>query len=171
MEELLPLMYGELHAMAERMMRSQAPGHTLQPTALIHEAFVRLIDPGQLQITDRLHFKRLAARAMRYVLLDHAKALRAQKRGGSRRAVTLDESLIELSQRADDLYALDESLSRLHAVDERLAQIVEMRFFGGMTHEEIAGALETSVRTVERSWRLARAWLLQAMRADDDGAD
>jgi RNA polymerase sigma factor (TIGR02999 family) len=169
-DQLLPVVYEELHRMAERMMRSERADHTLQPTALIHEAFLRLVDNERDEWDSRVHFMRVAARAMRFVLVDHSRARRAQKRGGNRHKVTLDEGLFAVAAEAEQLLLIDEALTRLGEVDEQLAQIVEMRFFGGMQNDEIARALAVSTRTVERGWRLARAWLLRAMgdQSDDE---
>jgi len=163
-EQLLPLVYEELHQRARRMMQDGA-GHTLQPTALIHEAFLRLVDQDDLQSESRLHFVNIAARAMRFVLADHAKAKGADKRGGGQRPVTLDEGAVGVVFQSENLLALEDALTRLAQVDEQLARIVELRFYGGLEHKEVAAALGVSLRTVERGWRVARAWLANAMEA------
>ena len=161
-QQLLPVVYDELRQLAERMMQGERRDHTLQPTALISEAFLRLAG-GDRSFESDLHFTRVAARAMRRVLVDHARARNADKRGGDRRRVTLDEELFEIAADGERMLAVDDALARLDQVDPQLAQIVELRFFGGATHDEIARALSTSVRTIERGWRLARAWLMRAI--------
>lgn len=160
--DLLPLVYDELRAMARSLLADQRRNHTLQPTELIHEAFLRL-GGGQAAFDDAGHFLRVAARAMRNALVDHARRRGAQKRGGDRARITLDENLFTLAEDDVPVLAIDESLSRLAETDARLAEIVELKFFGGLTHEQIAAARQTSVRSVERAWRLARAWLVRSM--------
>jgi RNA polymerase sigma factor (TIGR02999 family) len=145
-------------------MRGARPGHTLQPTALIHEVFLRLVDQDGLHAESQLHFQRIAARAMRRVLADHARIAGADKRGGGRRRVTWDDDAVGIGDHTENVLAIEEALTRLTKIDEQLAQVVEMRFFGGMAHQEIASALGVSLRTVERSWRMARAWLANALR-------
>lgn len=167
---LLSRLYGDLYAQARRFMAEERPEHTLQPTALLHEAFLRLVDPRAQSWESRGHFMRVAARAMRNVLIDHARARRADKRGGAWRRVTLVDDVTPGGHEADDLLALDENLSRLSERDPQLGEVVELRFFGGMKDAEIAAALEVSPRTVQRSWRMARAWLVREMqRTTDDG--
>ena len=161
-EKLLPLVYDELHRRARMMMGGQRGSHTLQPTALIHEAFLRLVDQDDLQAESRLHFLRIAAKAMRHVLADHARSKGRLKRGGGQRPVTLDEGLV--AARSEDVLVIEEALGRLAQFDEQLGQIVELRFFGGLEHVEVAEALGVSLRTVERGWRVARAWLANAMK-------
>ncbi len=159
-EDLVSVLYDQLHGMAARVI---GPGkaQTIGPTALIHEAWMRLVDPDEAkQWNGRGHFLRVAARAMRYVLLDRARAKSRHKAGGGRRRITLDENALSSSEHADDILAVEEALQRLGEKDERLAQVVEMRFFGGFSNPEISEAMDLSLRTVERSWRLARAFLL-----------
>lgn len=156
---LLPLIYEELRRLAGAYMRGEREGHTLQPTALVHEAWMRLTGLDVGAAGDRSGFLRVAARAMRQVLVDHARAVRTGKRGGSARRVSIDDALASFNERAGDLVALDEALERLAQIDERKSRVVELRFFGGLTVEEAAAALELPVRTVERDWTLARAWL------------
>ncbi len=161
-EQLLPLVYDELRRLAARQLRHESPGHTLQPTALVHEAWLRLVDQTQVQWQNRTHFLAVAATAMRRILVNHAKARGRLKRGGPDRnalRVPLDQLVDSLSERSADLAALDEALSRLAELDPQQARIVELRFFGGMTVEEIARALDLSPRTVHREWAMARAWL------------
>jgi RNA polymerase sigma factor (TIGR02999 family) len=149
-EELLPLVYGELHRLALSF---------LQPTALIHEAWMRLIGDPSPQWNDRAHFVALAARAMRQVLVDHARRRDADKRGGGAVREPLDAALELFEERSTNLLDLDSVLEKLRGLDPQLARIVELRFFGGASNEEIASALGTSTRTVERGWKLAQAWL------------
>ncbi|MCB9896639.1 MAG: sigma-70 family RNA polymerase sigma factor [Planctomycetes bacterium] len=171
--ELFPLVYDELHRLAARDMQRQPAGHTLQPTALVHEAFLKLV--GRTGgASDRAHFFRLAAQAMRSVLVDHARGRRRAKRGGDALRVTLDEPLVAESSdaRLPDLLDVDEALAELAAVDEPLVRIVELRFFAGLTAAEAADVLGVSSRTVERGWRTARAWLLARLSGGDaDGDD
>lgn len=161
-EELLPLVYDELHRIAGRLMRREGE-HTLQPTALIHEAYLRLAGDRSPRIEDRTDFVRLAARAMRNVLVDHARRKRSAKRGGDRLQVALDDELLETNADGERLLLLDDALRKLANLDPQLAAIVELRFFGGLGHRETARALDTSVRSVERGWRTARAWLAATM--------
>lgn len=158
--KLLPLVYDELHRLAERALQHEAPGHTLQATALVHEAYVRLVGEREPQLKDRSHFFALAARAIRRILVDHARAKKAAKRGGAdRRRITLAGLADDLPTPAIDLLALEEALAELSAHDKRQADIVELRFFGGCSMEEIAAVLETPQRTIEAEWAMARAWL------------
>jgi RNA polymerase sigma factor (TIGR02999 family) len=154
----MALVYGELHRVAEAYMRRERRDHTLQPTALVHEAFLRLSEGASVSWTDRSHFFRLAARAMRRILTDHARRVRAAKRGGGGK-VPLRESKLRIAALDLDVLALDEALGRLAELDPRQATIVELRFFGGLTVEETAKALDLSAITVKRDWRSARAWL------------
>jgi RNA polymerase sigma factor (TIGR02999 family) len=160
MEDLLPLVYGELKRIAARQLRSERPGHTLCTTALVHEAWLELSNLDRIKWQNRNHYLALAAQAMRRVLVDHAVARRAQKRGGGRQAETLDDDpLVIVQARAAELLDLDDALRRLAALDERQARVVECRFFAGMSIEETAAALDVSPATVKREWALARAWL------------
>jgi RNA polymerase sigma-70 factor, ECF subfamily len=165
-ERLLPLVYDELRALAAGYLRQERPGHTLQPTALVHEAYVRLVGGSQPDWAGRAHFLAVAARAMRRTLVNHALARKAEKRGGGRTMLSLDPDSAPAPGGEIDASALSEALDRLEALDERKARVVEMRFFGGMTVEESAGVLGVSVSTVEGDWRFARAWLSKEM-ADD----
>ena len=171
-QALFPIVYEELRNLAGAYMARQGDGHTLQPTALVNEAYLKLVDVDTDRIRDRTHFFRLAARAMRSILVDHARGRQRAKRGGGRLRVTLDDALVSAGGGADvpDLIDLDASLDRLAGVDEQLARIVEYRFFGGLANAEIAEVLEVSTRTVERGWRVARAWLLNDMSAPGEGA-
>lgn len=161
--QLLAAVYQELHQLAASHMRDQAASHTLQPTALIHEAWLRLVRQEELEFDGRAQFFQLASKIMRSVLVDHARQARREKRGGGRRRLSLDTSAGagEHGTGSDelDLLALEEGLQRLEEIEPGLCRVVEMRFFGGLSHPEIARATGTSLRTVERNWRLARAWL------------
>lgn len=161
-EELLAAVYEDLHGLAATFMREQAAAHTLQPTALIHEAWMRLARQEDLHFDARSQFFRLASRVMRSVLVDHARRKHRDKRGGGRERLTL-ELAIDADERGSagelDLLDLDDALVRLDAIEPELARVVEMRFFGGLSHPEIARATGSSLRTVERHWRTARAWL------------
>lgn len=157
--ELLPLVYAELRRVAEAYLRRERNDHTLQATALVHEAYMRLVDQRAASFTDKAHFMRVAARAMRRILVDHARARKAEKRGGGAGEVALDEGLVLIESRAVDLLALDEALDELQRLDAEQARIVELRFFAGLTSVEVSHVLGKSLRTVEREWAFARAWL------------
>ncbi len=157
--ELLAALYTELRGIAERCMAGERADHTLQPTALVHEAYVRLFEGGPPDLEGRVHFVRLAARAMRNVLIDHARARRADKRGAGERKEALDRTLAYVEESTVEALDLEAALSRLERLDEELARIVELRFFGGLTVPEIAELERLSVPTVERRWRVARSWL------------
>jgi RNA polymerase sigma factor (TIGR02999 family) len=158
-EQLTPLVYDELRRLAGAYMHRERPGHTLQPTALIHEAFLRLIDQGQPEWRGRAHFFSFAAHLMRQILVDHARAKGAGKRGAGLQKITLSHADAAAPERTIDLVALDEALNRLAAFDERRARVLELRFFGGLTEEETAESLGVSIATVQRALRLAKAWL------------
>ncbi|MFO0983122.1 MAG: sigma-70 family RNA polymerase sigma factor [Planctomycetota bacterium] len=158
-DELLPLVYDELRALAERYLRSEHRAHTLQATALAHEAYLRLCDAGQPLWDSRAHFFGAAARAVRRVLVEHARSSRSIKRGGGRERVPLGEQLASVSDDHDTLLSIDDALARLAEVDPLKARVVELRFFGGLSIDEIAAVLELSTRTVLRHWQFAKAWL------------
>lgn len=158
-QRLLPLVYEELRALAGNFFREERADHTLQPTALVHEAFVKLVGATEIQWDDRRHFMTVAATAMRRILIDHARRKDAKKRGSGWGRVSLHPELAEASRAEADIIALDEVLTRLAELNPQHARIVELRFFGGLTLREVAGVLETSTATVERDWRLIRAWL------------
>jgi len=158
-DRLMPLVYTELRQIAQGCLRNERPGHTLQPTALVHEVFLKLVDQTRVNYRGRTHFLALSAQAMRRILVDHARAKARDKRGGGRPRIELDESLTVSARRDEDLLALDEALEKLAKLDPRQAKIVELRFFGGMTVEEVAEALDVSKRTVESEWTMVRAWL------------
>jgi RNA polymerase sigma-70 factor (ECF subfamily) len=164
LDELAPIVQGELQRLARRYMGREAVGHTLQTTALVNEVFVRLIDGTQVEWRNRAHFFAIAARMMRRILVDTARARRYQKRGGGAPVVSLDEALTVSPERSREIVALDEALEALAKVDARKSQVVELRYFGGLTVEETAAALDVSPDTVMRDWRLARGWLLRALK-------
>jgi RNA polymerase sigma factor (TIGR02999 family) len=168
-DALFARMYGELREIAHRRLRTFRPGETLNTTALVHEAYVKLIDQGRADLQDRAHFLALASRAMRFVLVDYARSRSAAKRGGGIEAVSFDDVQIPAVQRAEELLALDSALDVLAQADARLAEVVELRFFGGLSHDDIAHATGRSVPTVKRDWTRARAWLFRAMQ--DAAAD
>jgi RNA polymerase sigma factor (TIGR02999 family) len=162
LEKLLGLAYDELHMIAGRHLRRERPDHTLQPTALVHEAYLRLIDGAVISADDRVHFLRAASCAMRRVLVDHARARNALKRGGAVN-VTLDDAVVGHDAPMIDMLALDDALERLGAAEPRWAQVVELKFFGGLDVPDIAATLGTSPATVKRDWQFARAWLARAL--------
>lgn len=151
--------YDELRQLAAHKMRGQRDGHTLQATALVHEVFLKMAGAGSQSIRDRNHFFAVAALAMHQVLIHHARKRATQKRGGEWHRVTLNEGLVPGRSEEFDVFTLNELLAELEQLDSRQSQIVKMRYFGGMSHEEVAGYLQTSVSTVKREWRMARAWL------------
>ena len=159
LEQLVPLVELDLRQLARRHMARERTGHTLQTTALVNEAYVRLVEGGGLRARDRVHFFALAARLMRHILVDHARARGNQKRGGDLRKVIFDDALAVWVDRGQDLVALDDALTSLSAIDPRRGRVVELRYFGGLTVEETAQALAISVQTVMRDWQLARLWL------------
>jgi RNA polymerase sigma factor (TIGR02999 family) len=161
--ELFPLVYAELRRIAAREMRRERSGRTLQTTALVHEAYLRLLKDASLSLDNRAHFLGVAAHAMREILIERARARAAQKRGGGALRVTLDESVSPAPDVSIDVLALDEALQRLARLDNRHAQVVELRYFGGLSVEETAAALNLSPATVKRAWTLARAWLFREL--------
>ena len=165
-DRLMPLVYDGLREMARRQLAGERAGHTFSSTALVHEAYLKLVDQRRVTWRNRAHFYGIASRAMRRILLNYARERRAAKRGGGMIQVTLEEALLPDRQPADMLLALDEALDRLAALSDRQARVVECRFFGGLTHEEIAEALGVSVPTVRRDWRLARAWLSRELETE-----
>jgi RNA polymerase sigma factor (TIGR02999 family) len=165
---LLPMLYDELRALADVYLRREPLAPTLQATALVHEAYIRLVRQDEVQWRDRAHFFAAAAQAIRHVLVDYIRTRRRQKRGGGLQRLRLDDDLAATPERDLDLLTLDEALTRLAQLHPRQAQIVELRFFGGLTPEEIAKFLEVSPRTVFGDWRMARTWLWQQLR--DEGA-
>jgi len=157
--ELIPHIYQDLRRLAAGYLRRERSDHTLQPTALVHEAYLRLIGSQGVAFQDRSHFFRLAANAMRRILVDHARNRKAGKRGGGAIRIPLEDFLISSDELSDQILQVDAALTRLAAVDQRQAKIVEMRFFAGLSEEEISAALDISTRTVDRDWAMAKAWL------------
>jgi len=166
LERLIPLVHRELHQIARRCMAGEGRGHSLQATALVNEAYLRLVDAKNVAWHDRVHFLSVAARVMRRILVDHARAGRARKRGGGAAKVTFDEALAVSNEPRQDFVALDDALEALSRFDERKSRIVELRFFGGLTVEETASVVDVSPETVMRDWQLAKVWLRREMRAD-----
>jgi RNA polymerase sigma factor (TIGR02999 family) len=165
-DALLPIVYEELRRLAAAYLRRERPGQTLQPTALVHEAYLRLMKDRPDRWQNRAHFCAIAAHSMRQILIERARARGAQKRGGAQPRVTLDEALVAADGREEpsvDLVALDDALARLEAIDADQARLVELRFFGGLTIEETAEALNISPATVKRHWTVARAWLAREL--------
>jgi RNA polymerase sigma factor (TIGR02999 family) len=158
-DRLLPLVYDELRRMAQRALLRERAGHTLNTTALIHETYIRLADQTRTCWSGRAHFLGVASVAMRRILVDYARARKSEKRGGERQPVTLKDSMLSVDEPADAILELDEALAGLAELNGRLARVVECRFFGGLTVEETAAALDITTRTVERDWHKARAWL------------
>ena len=156
---LMPLVYAELRRLAGRYMRRERPDHTLQPTALVHEAYLRLVGQREISWQNRAHFFGVAAQLMRRILVDHARAHRAEKRGGHETKIALEEGLAFAQGKSADLLALDEALTRLAQQDPRQCRAVELRFFAGLSEDEVAEVLGISTRTLKRDWRVARAWL------------
>ena len=165
-DRLVPLVHGELRRLARRYMNRERPGHTLQATALVNEAYVRLIEAKQVKWQNRAHFFAIAARMMRRILVDYARARGNEKRGGDVRKVTLDEARLASPQAGEDLVALDAALLKLEAVHPRQGQVVELRFFGGLSLDEAAEALHVSRDTVKRDWRFAKLWLLRELSGE-----
>jgi RNA polymerase sigma factor (TIGR02999 family) len=166
LERLMPIVYADLHRQAARYLRRERVGHTLQTTALIHEAYLRLVNQRRVRWQNRAHFFAVAARLMRRILVDHARARGADKRGGSQVKVPLDEAIAAREERDVDLVALDEALTRLAALDERQERIVELRFFGGLSVEETAEVLSVSAATVKNDWGMAKAWLRHELQEE-----
>jgi RNA polymerase sigma factor (TIGR02999 family) len=158
-DDLVPLVYDELRRIAHNHLRKQREGHTLNTTALVHEAFLKLTDSESLDYRDRAHFFAVSARAMRQILVDHARKRATGRRGGDRQVLPLDEQEVAMEERAEELLALDEALTRLGQLNERLCRVVEYRFFGGLTEQETAQVLGVTDRTVRRDWTKARLWL------------
>src|SRR6266478_1679482 len=167
LEKLIPLVQPELHRLAHYYMSRERAGHTLQTTALLNEAYLQLTDKTQPQWQNRTHFMAVAAQLMRRIMVDHARARHALKRGGAAQRVTLDETALVTETRATELLALDEALENLAAFDPRMSKIVEMRYFGGLSTEEIAEVLKVHPNTVTRDWSAAKAWLYAALSREE----
>jgi RNA polymerase sigma-70 factor (ECF subfamily) len=163
LDTLLPLVYAELHRVARGYLSRQQPGHTLQPTALVNEAYLKLVGQREQRWQNRAHFVAVAAQSMRHIMVDHFRRRHYQKRGGDAVRVTLDDSLAVAPDRSDEVVALDEALTKLAAQDARKARIAELRYFGGLSVEETAEVLSVSPATVVREWKLTKAWLERAL--------
>ena len=163
LEKLMPLVYEELHHLAHRYMGRERPGHTLQTSGLVNEAYLRLIDQSQVHWQNRAHFYGIAAQMMRRILVDHARSRHYAKRGGNNYQVSLNEAMIVSEERSAEVVALDDALKNLAIIDERKSRIVELRFFAGLSIEETAEVLAVSPGTVMRDWTLAKAWLRREM--------
>jgi len=167
-EKAVALVYGELHRIAARELRSERPGHVLQTTALIHEAYARFVESDAIEIQNRIHFFAVASQQMRRILVDYARARNTQKRGGGAVTLGLDGIQVGLEARGIDLLLLDEALRELQRIDSRAAKVVELRFFGGYTDHEVVEALGVSLATVRRDWEFARSWLFDRMHGDQN---
>ncbi len=166
-DELIASVYEELHKIASRYLRRERSDHTLQPTALVHEAYLKIVDISHITWQDRAHFFAVASNVMRQILVDHARAREAEKRGGEFRRIALEDAISFSSDRTNvDLLALDEALEQLSTFDEQQSRIVELRFFGGLTIDETAEVLDISPATVKREWTLARSWLYRKINRD-----
>jgi RNA polymerase sigma factor (TIGR02999 family) len=168
LNKLMPLVYDELHRLAGRYLRNERPGHTLQTTALVHEAYLKLVDQTNASWQNRVQFFSAAAQVMRHILVDYARSRRAFKRGGDYCRLSLDEAVISSEEKDPDLLTLNEALERLAAIDSQQSRVVELRVFGGLTVEETAEALGVSPRTVKREWSMAKAWLHKQIRNTAD---
>ena len=164
LDRLMPIVYDELRRQAARYLKHERQGHTLQTTALVHEAYVRLIDQAGVRWQNRAHFFAIAAEMMRRILVDHARKRRAAKRGGEAVGVTLNEEVQGSGEQNLDLLAVDEALTKLAALDQQQARVIELRFFGGLNVEETAEVLGISERTVKRDWSVAKAWIRRELR-------
>lgn len=167
LDELYPLVYEELHRLARRYMSRERKGHTLQTTALINEAYVRLVDQRNVHWANRSHFFAISAQIMRRILIDHARRYAYAKRGGGAQQVSLEEVAIVAREQGSELVRLDEALKGLAKMDPRRCHVVELRYFGGLSNEEIAGVLKISENTVTRDWNMARAWLYQQLTGSE----
>ena len=167
LEQLMPIVYDELHRLARRYMAAEQSGHTLQTTALVHEVYLRLVDAKNVDWQNRAHFYAICARLMRRILVDFARSRNYQKREGNFAHIQLEEAATVSAVVGSELLAVDEALKQLAAVDTRKSEVVEMRFFGGLTVEEIAAALQVSSETVMRDWKLAKAWLLRELSHEE----
>lgn len=167
-DRLMPIVYEELHALAERMLRRESPAHTLQPTALVGEAYLRMVGNSKIDFQGKTHFFAIGARNMRRILVDHARHKKRQKRGGELHRIELADEMCVSRRRDEDVLAIEEALNKLATLDPRQAQIVELRFFGGLTVEEVAEVLGVSKRTVESDWTMVRAWLRRELSGDPD---
>jgi RNA polymerase sigma factor (TIGR02999 family) len=166
LDRAFEIVYDELRRLARHHLRGQRRGQTLDTTSLVHEVYLKLAAPGHVTAGDRAHFLALSSRAMRQVIVDYARSRTASKRGGNARRITLDTELVEADDQLEWILTLDSALRRIRAVDERLEQIVECRFFAGYSEEDAAEAMGVSVRTAQRDWRRAKAWLRESLAAE-----
>src|SRR5262245_9112584 len=166
LDRLMPLIYDELRAIAHRQLRAERPDHTLRTTALVNEAYLRLVDQTRVEWQDRSHFFAVAARLMRRVLVDYARRRGARKRGGGQERISFDDAVLTVDRQADLVVALDEALARLARLDERQCRVVEYRFFAGLTEQEIAALLGVTERTVRNDWVKARGWLYRQLEQE-----
>jgi RNA polymerase sigma factor (TIGR02999 family) len=169
LDQLMPLVYSELHRLAQSYLQRERSDHSMQATALVNEAYLRLVDAQRVRWENRAHFFAISARVLRQILVDFARRRSYQKRGGGMRPLSLDATLIVGESPDDNLAALDEALERLAEIDARKSQVVELRFFGGLTVEETAEVLKVSAETVKRDWRLAKSWLKRYLSEGDAG--
>jgi RNA polymerase sigma factor (TIGR02999 family) len=167
---MIPLVQQELHQIARRCMHGERASHSLQPTALVNEAYLRLVDVQQMNWQNRAHFLAMAARLMRRILVDHARSKGSDKRGGGAAKITFDDALALSDEPGRDLVALDDALQTLATLDERKSHMIELRFFGGLSVEETASVLRVSPDTVKRDWRFAKAWLMRELRGEEGKA-
>jgi RNA polymerase sigma-70 factor, ECF subfamily len=165
-DELFPLVYDELRRLAQSYLRQERSGHTLQPTALVHEAYLRLVDQTRVNWQNRAHFYGIAAQMMRRILIDHARARATDKRGGAAQRLSLEDANISVEQDATDLIALDEALTSLAKFDERKSRVVELLYFGGLENKEAAEVLGVSEKTIQRDWKMAKLWLYRELSLD-----
>jgi RNA polymerase sigma-70 factor, ECF subfamily len=167
LDKLMPLVYDELRSLARRYLSRESVGHTLQTTALVNEAYMRLIDQSRVQWQNRAHFFAICAQMMRRILVDHARKQQYAKRGGGAVKISLDDIALLSNEKAAELVALDEALEKLAGMDSRRSRVVELRFFGGLNNEEIASVLGISANTVMRDWNLAKAWLYKSVTKNE----
>jgi len=167
LDQLMPVVYGQLRKLAAYCLRGERPDHTMRATELVHEAYLKLID-SDIPWQNRAHFYAVAAKVLRHILVDHARAHRREKRGGDAERIPLDEAVVVGPEASAEVVGLDDALKRLAVNDERKSQIVELAFFGGMTHQEIAAVLKISDKTVQRELRVAKAWLYRELKADGE---
>ena len=167
LDKLVPLVERELHRLAHHYLKREKPGHTLQTTALVNEAYLRLVDQDRVHWKNRAHFFALSAQFMRRILVDHARRRKYEKRGGEAHRISFDEAMAVSRERGTDLVALDDALDKLATIDARKSKVVELRFFGGLSVEETAEALGVSPLTVKRDWKMAKAWLYNLLKNDD----
>jgi RNA polymerase sigma factor (TIGR02999 family) len=165
-DDLMPLVFNQLHELAERLLRRETPGHTLQPTALVNEAYVRMVGHSKIDWKGKTHFFAIGARNMRRILVDHARRKKRQKHGGQMQRIPLTDELCVSNRNDEDVLAIEEALKKLEELDPRQGQIVELRFYGGLTVEEVAEVLGVSKRTVESDWTMVRAWLRRELGAE-----